>query len=60
MLLRGDGVRLVNCLGVVDDTLLYGDLMAFPDEDEGLLDDLGNESFAQPDSTVCGSYSRWC
>jgi len=25
---------------------LYGDLMATPDADEGLFDDLGNESFA--------------
>jgi hypothetical protein len=46
-----DGVRLVNCLGGVEDTLLYGDLTALPDEDEGLFDDLGNESFAiMPDS----------
>ena len=46
-----DGVRLINCLGGIEDTLLYGDLMALPDENEGLLDDLGNESFAiMPDS----------
>ena len=46
-----DGIRLINCLGAIEDTLLYGDLLAIPDEDEGLLDDLGGESFAIfPDS----------
>ena len=33
-----DGVRLLNYLGGIEDTLLYGDLMAIPDA-EGLLDD---------------------
>ena len=46
-----DGVRLINCLGAIEDTLLYGDLMAIPDVDEGLMDDQGGESFAIfPDS----------
>ena len=46
-----DGIRLINCLGAIEDTLLYGDLMAIPDADEGLLDDQGGESFAIfPDS----------
>ena len=46
-----DGVRLINCLGAIEDTLLYGDLMAVPDVDEGLIDDQGGESFAIfPDS----------
>ena len=46
-----DGVRLINCLGAIEDTLLYGDLMAIPDDGEGLLDDQGGESFAIfPDS----------
>ncbi len=46
-----DGVRLINCLGAIEDTLLYGDLLAIPDADEGLLDDQGGESFAIfPDS----------
>ena len=46
-----DGVRLINCLGGIEDTLLYGDLLAIPDSDEGLVDDQGGESFAIfPDS----------
>ena len=46
-----DGIRLINCLGAIEDTLLYGDLMAIPDEGEGLLDDQGGETFAIfPDS----------
>ena len=46
-----DGVRLINCLGGIEDTLLYGDVMAIPDEGEGLIDDQGGESFAIfPDS----------
>ena len=46
-----DGVRLLNCLGGIEDTLLYGDLMAIPDSTEGLIDDQGGESFAIfPDS----------
>ena len=46
-----DGVRLINCLGGIEDTLLYGDLLAIPDAAEGLLDDQGGESFAIfPDS----------
>ena len=44
-------MRLINCLGGIEDTLLYGDLLAIPDADEGLLDDQGGESFAIfPDS----------
>ena len=46
-----DGIRLINCLGGIEDTLLYGDLMAIPDATEGLVDDQGGESFAIfPDS----------
>jgi hypothetical protein len=40
-----DGVRLINCLGGIEDTLLYGEFQVVPEE-EDLLDDQGNQSFA--------------
>lgn len=40
-----DGVRLVDCLGTVQDTVLYGDATATLD-DTKLLDDQGNQDMA--------------
>jgi hypothetical protein len=41
-----DGVRLVNCLGGIEDTLLYGKVGAVLDPEEELFDDQGNSTFA--------------
>jgi len=42
-----DGVRLINCLGDIEDTILYGEAGATPSESEDPFeDDAGNATFA--------------